>query len=169
MTAEGTFPKIDGDILYASEVNNLFHVNNYLLGAIGSLSTGTGNQFTWTSTGSILAATDENIDTYWAGSLISELNSGANITFTLPSESYYNSLIIKYSVSSEENCKIDLYASGSNGNTLFNSISATTGTTSTSQRNYCSGILHQFDKINFYMHNDFAGSSVLKIYEIGVL
>lgn len=31
MTAEGTFPKVDGDILYASEVNKNFKAGQYLL------------------------------------------------------------------------------------------------------------------------------------------
>lgn len=99
MTAEGVFPKVAGDISYASEANMFSGYRNYAYGLIGSLSTsGTGNAFIWNN-GSYASMTDEEDTTFFAGSSITADQKSNTITVTLPNSMYYREVLFAGSFS----------------------------------------------------------------------
>ena len=96
MTAEGTFPKIDGDIFYASEANRFASDNEVASGVSISVAAGSstaGGVWAGTSTGSLDQVTNYDNSTFWAGSWLGPTNSIGSIVLTLPRGSFRNAVI----------------------------------------------------------------------------
>jgi len=93
MAAEGEFPKIDGDILYASEVNYLKN-GTFTSGITPAI---TLNSFHWTS-GVLANITNEHLGSSFVGSFHAEEGGDEpNITIDLGEDAIRQSIAIRYS------------------------------------------------------------------------
>ena len=97
MATEGQFPKVDGDVLYASEVNKIAGVSEWASGipiAVSAGSSTTLGCWLWTN-GSLYAPTDGNLSTYWAGSFLLPQNGEGSVVLDLGTglESYRRAVL----------------------------------------------------------------------------
>jgi hypothetical protein len=156
---EGNFPKVDGDVLYASEVNK-FATN--LHSAYGK-SIGSNTSADWES-GTFANITDGNISTYYIGSYI---NKQPSFSCSIP-EGYYHQVIVSWDLtkSSPNNHQVAVYVSGANSLDIVGSYFGGPG--SFYGRYNITGP-YKYDKIVMTASHLQAGSITFKINELGII
>jgi hypothetical protein len=103
-TAEGVLPKVGNDPIYASEINRFAGASDYLYGINLSLSPGSStNSGCWAvpSSNNLNYATDNNMNTSWAGSFIINYSAEGSIVFNLPQPLYKNRLLFAGSLTTD--------------------------------------------------------------------
>lgn len=165
MTAEGVFPKVSGDIAYASEANKFAGATSFYSGTV-SISTGSSTAngcFNWTSTGSTGVVTDGNFATCWIGSWIAPISATlGSIVLTLDNDTYKSSIRFcgSFSLSNDSSWLINsVDSTGSNSN-----VFTTSG--GFYQKSFFNPSIYKTNKIVFYPSIGQAVSGVIKLYEI---
>lgn len=168
MTAEGIFPKVDGDILYASEVNKFVTCNNYCSGILPILGTGS---IMWTN-GSLVNITDEDTSTEWIGSIQWAGAGGCAGSIVINvSPAYYNSIFYKITNVQEDmggGLNMIIYGKSGGDSTILKNNTVTDPSVSLNEKIILNAT-HKIDKIMTVWNPQDSGSATIHVYEMGLI